>query len=247
MAVVLIRATILYIIITFSLRLMGKRQLGELQPSELVVTILISNIAAIPVEDSSVPMILGIVPIFTLVCLDVIVSAVMLKFPKFRKLMIGSPRVIMSEGVIMQKEMKRLRYTVDDLVEADIRHNRDMVRHRRDNRKDTLPEKEGLPERGKGGRKLRRLLKRPACGDNPRRQGGRGAAPKHGAGNGLAERAAPGTEALSKGRVPDDCGQERSAHDNRTSEGALNEPSCCKHTAAGVDVGGVFLVGVHHH
>ena len=72
MAVVLIRATILYIIITFSLRLMGKRQLGELQPSELVVTILISNIAAIPVEDSSVPMILGIVPIFTLVCLDVI-------------------------------------------------------------------------------------------------------------------------------------------------------------------------------
>ena len=84
MAVVLIRATILYIIITFSLRLMGKRQLGELQPSELVVTILISNIAAIPVEDSSVPMILGIVPIFTLVCLDVIVSAVMLKFPKFR-------------------------------------------------------------------------------------------------------------------------------------------------------------------
>ena len=67
MAVVLIRATILYIIITFSLRLMGKRQLGELQPSELVVTILISNIAAIPVEDSSVPMILGIVPIFTLV------------------------------------------------------------------------------------------------------------------------------------------------------------------------------------
>ena len=112
MAVVLIRATILYIIITFSLRLMGKRQLGELQPSELVVTILIS------VEDSSVPMILGIVPIFTLVCLDVIVSAVMLKFPKFRKLMIGSPRVIMSEGVIMQKEMKRLRYTVDDLVEA---------------------------------------------------------------------------------------------------------------------------------
>lgn len=118
MAVVLIRACILYIIITFSLRLMGKRQLGELQPSELVVTILISNIAAIPVEDSSVPMLMGIVPILTLVCLDIIMSAIMLKFPKFRKMIIGSPRVIMSEGVIMQKEMKRLRYTVDDLVEA---------------------------------------------------------------------------------------------------------------------------------
>jgi len=118
MAVVLIRACILYVIITFSLRLMGKRQLGELQPSELVVTILISNIAAIPVEDSSVPMLMGVVPILTLVCLDIIVSAIMLKFPKFRKMIIGSPRVIMSEGVIMQKEMKRLRYTVDDLVEA---------------------------------------------------------------------------------------------------------------------------------
>ena len=118
MAVVLIRACILYVIITFSLRLMGKRQLGEPQPSELVVTILISNIAAIPVEDSSVPMLMGVVPILTLVSLDVIVSAIMLKFPKFRKLIIGSPRVIMSEGVIMQKEMKRLRYTVDDLVEA---------------------------------------------------------------------------------------------------------------------------------
>lgn len=118
MAVVLIRAVILYVVITFSLRLMGKRQLGELQPSELVVTILISNIAAIPVEDSSVPMIMGIVPILTLVCLDVIVSGIMMKSAKFRKLMIGSPRVIISEGVILQKEMKRLRYTVDDLVEA---------------------------------------------------------------------------------------------------------------------------------
>lgn len=118
MAIVLIRAVILYIIITFSLRLMGKRQLGELQPSELVVTILISNIAAIPVEDSSVPMIMGIVPILTLVCLDVIMSGVMLKSAHIRKLMIGSPRIIISEGEILQNEMKRLRYTVDDLVEA---------------------------------------------------------------------------------------------------------------------------------
>lgn len=118
MAIVLIRAVILYIVITFSLRLMGKRQLGELQPSELVVTILISNIAAIPVEDSSVPMIMGIVPILTLVCLDVIMSGIMLKSAKVRKLMIGSPRIIISDGDILQKEMKRLRYTVDDLTEA---------------------------------------------------------------------------------------------------------------------------------
>lgn len=97
---------------------MGKRQLGELQPSELVVTILISNIASIPVEDSSMPMIMGIVPILTLVCLDVIMSGIMLKSARIRKLMIGSPRIIISDGDILQNEMKRLRYTVDDLVEA---------------------------------------------------------------------------------------------------------------------------------
>lgn len=118
MAIVLIRAVLLYIVITLCLRLMGKRQIGELQPSELVVTILISNIAAIPVEDSSVPMIMGIVPIITLVCLDVIVSGIMLKSAKMRKLIIGSPRIIISEGKILQNEMKRLRYTVDDLMES---------------------------------------------------------------------------------------------------------------------------------
>ncbi len=118
MAIVLIRAIILYVVIAFSLRLMGKRQLGELQPSELVVTILISNIAAIPVEDSSIPMIMGIVPILTLVCLDVIISSIMLRFAKFRKFVIGSPKVIISNGQILQKEMKKLRYTVDDLMEA---------------------------------------------------------------------------------------------------------------------------------
>ena len=118
MAIVLIRAVLLYSVIALCLRLMGKRQLGELQPSELVVTILISNIAAIPVEDSSVPMIMGVVPIVTLVCLDVIVSGIMLKSSKMRKLIIGSPRIIISEGKILQNEMKRLRYTVDDLMES---------------------------------------------------------------------------------------------------------------------------------
>ncbi len=118
MSIVLIRAVILYVVIAFSLRLMGKRQLGELQPSELVVTILISNIASIPVEDSSVPMLLGLVPILTLVCVDIIVSACIMKFTKFRKFVIGSPRVIISNGKILQKEMKRLRYTIDDLTEA---------------------------------------------------------------------------------------------------------------------------------
>ena len=68
MLIVFFRAIILYFIIVISIRLMGKRQIGELQPSELVVTILMSNIATLPIEDINIPMIMGVVPIFTLVC-----------------------------------------------------------------------------------------------------------------------------------------------------------------------------------
>ena len=79
MSVVLIRSLILYIVVIFGVRLMGKRQLGELQPSELVITILISNIATLPLEDTSIPLILGILPILTLVCFEALMSWVTLK------------------------------------------------------------------------------------------------------------------------------------------------------------------------
>lgn len=69
MLIVFFRAVILYILIVISIRLMGKRQIGELQPSELVITLLLSNIATLPIEDTTIPMSMGIVPIFTLVCL----------------------------------------------------------------------------------------------------------------------------------------------------------------------------------
>ena len=74
MAVVFIRAVILYLLLVFSVRFMGKHQIGELQPSELAVTILISNIATLPVEDMSMPLFTGVIPILTLAGLDVIMS-----------------------------------------------------------------------------------------------------------------------------------------------------------------------------
>ena len=86
MLIITIRTILLYILIVFSLRLMGKKQLGELQPSELVTTILISNIATLALEDSSIPMLMGIVPILMIVCLDVIMSGIMLKSRKIRKI-----------------------------------------------------------------------------------------------------------------------------------------------------------------
>ncbi len=118
MLIIAIRAFLLYILIIFSLRLMGKRQLGELQPSELVVTILVSNIATLPIENPEIPMIMGVVPIITLVCIDVLISWIMLKSQGFRKIVSGSPRIIIRDGKVDQNELKNLRFTIDDLMEA---------------------------------------------------------------------------------------------------------------------------------
>ncbi|MCD8095841.1 MAG: DUF421 domain-containing protein [Ruminococcus sp.] len=118
MLIVLLRAVILYIVIIFCIRLMGKKQLGELQPSELVVTIMLSNIATLPIEDINIPIAMGLVPIFTIVCLDVFFSYLSLSSRKFRRVLCGSPKIIISDGVLDQKTMKKLRFTVDDLFEA---------------------------------------------------------------------------------------------------------------------------------
>lgn len=118
MLIITIRTVLLYLLIVFSLRLMGKKQLGELQPSELVTTIMVSNIATLALEEASVPMLMGVVPILMIVCLDVIMSGITLKSASVRKIVSGTARVIISDGVIDQKEMKNLRYTIDDVAEA---------------------------------------------------------------------------------------------------------------------------------
>jgi uncharacterized membrane protein YcaP (DUF421 family) len=97
---------------------MGKHQLGELSPNEFVVAILISNIATLPVENAEIPLIRGIVPVITLVCIDVIVSSLAYKSRKVRRLVSGSPKVIISDGKVLQSELKKIRYTTDDLMES---------------------------------------------------------------------------------------------------------------------------------
>ena len=96
---------------------MGKRQLGELQPSDLVVTILISNIATLPIEDINIPLISGVIPILTFVALEVVISVISLKWDAARKLVSGSPKIIIKNGVIDQKELKKLRFSTEDLME----------------------------------------------------------------------------------------------------------------------------------
>ncbi len=116
MLVVFFRALFLYFFITLGVRLMGKRQLGELQPAEFVIAILISNIASLPIEDTSIPMIIGIIPIFVLVACEVIVSGISLKSRRFRSIISGRPVVVIHDGVIDQKNLRTLRFSVDDLL-----------------------------------------------------------------------------------------------------------------------------------
>lgn len=118
MLIITVRTVLLYLLIIFTMRLMGKKQLGELQPSELVTTIMISNIATLALEDASTPMLMGVIPIVMISSLDVILSGIMLKSTKVRKAVSGTARVIISDGKIDQEEMKNLRYTIDDLTEA---------------------------------------------------------------------------------------------------------------------------------
>ena len=116
--VVFIRAVILYCVLIFAVRLMGKRQIGELQPSELAITILISNIATLPVEDLSIPLVTGLLPVLTLVCLDVLMSWVTMKSKRLRSVISGEPVVIVSDGKVDQQKLFNLRFTTDDLMEA---------------------------------------------------------------------------------------------------------------------------------
>ncbi len=118
MLTVFIRGIILYVLVVFAVRLMGKRQIGDLSPAELVITILISNIATLAMEDVSVPLLTGTVPILTLVCLDVISSYICLNSRKIRHAVSGRPKIIISNGVIDQRGLRALRYTVDDLMSS---------------------------------------------------------------------------------------------------------------------------------
>ena len=117
MIITITRTIILYIFVTLGIRLMGKRQIGEMQPNELVVTLLISEIAAIPLQDTSQPIFNGVVAIFMLVILEILISVISMKSLFMRKIMNGKSAVIIKNGVIDQQMMKSVRMTVLDLVE----------------------------------------------------------------------------------------------------------------------------------
>ncbi len=111
------RTVILYFILMVGLRLMGKRQIGELEPSELVLTLIISDLAAVPMQDFGIPLVNGLFPIITLLCLSMLLSFFSLKSIRVRGLVCGHPTVIVREGKVLQQNMARNRFTVDELFE----------------------------------------------------------------------------------------------------------------------------------
>lgn len=117
MIISFLRTVILYGLVICALRLMGKRQIGELQPSELVVAIMISDLASVPMSDTAIPLANGIVPILTLIIAEVVLSFLSLKSEGVRNLLTGKPSVIIRNGVICQEEMRRARYNMEDLLE----------------------------------------------------------------------------------------------------------------------------------
>ncbi|MCM1363835.1 MAG: DUF421 domain-containing protein [Faecalibacterium sp.] len=114
----MIRGIIIYVVVISSVRLMGKRQIGELQPAELVITILLSEVAALPLQDSETPLIQSLVAIFLLVALEVIFSVAAMKSRPFRTVLQGHSVMVIKNGKIVQENMKLIRYSVDDIIEA---------------------------------------------------------------------------------------------------------------------------------
>lgn len=118
MLIVFIRTVIIFGILISVLRLMGKRHLGELEIGELVTTLMISEIATLPLENPSIPLLYAIVPLSTLMLFEVGISMILTKFPKLKNLISPRPSVIIRKGVLDQKELRRLRISMDEFLSA---------------------------------------------------------------------------------------------------------------------------------
>ena len=117
MIIASIRTVLLYIIIIFAVRMMGKRQISEMQTSELVITLLMSNIASIPMQDTDQSMLSGVIPIMILLVFEILISYLMLKKSSIRRLICGKPVIVINNGKIEQQAMKQLRISTEDLYE----------------------------------------------------------------------------------------------------------------------------------
>ena len=109
-----IRTILLYLVLIAVVRLMGKRQIGQMEPSEFVVTMLVANLASIPMQDGAIPLYSGVVPIVTVLGVELVLSALSMKSTKLRKILCGKPVILVENGNILQKNLKKTRITLDE-------------------------------------------------------------------------------------------------------------------------------------
>ena len=109
------RTILLYLVLIFSIRLMGKRQIGQMEASEFVVTMLVANLASIPMQDSAIPLLSGLVPIHVVLGMELVMSCLILKSVRFRKLLCGKPVILIDNGKILYDNLQATRVTMDEL------------------------------------------------------------------------------------------------------------------------------------
>ena len=110
------RTVIVYLVLIAVIRLLGKRQIGQMEPSEFVVTMLVANLASIPMQDSGIPLLAGIVPILTVLGVELVLSALSLRSIGLRKLLCGKPVILIENGNILQENLRKTRVTLDELT-----------------------------------------------------------------------------------------------------------------------------------
>lgn len=111
-----IRTVVLYLVLIFSVRLMGKRQIGQMEAPEFVVAMLAADLAAVPMQDTSIPLMSGIVPLLTVLGLELVFSFLILKSVLFRKFLCGKPVILIDNGAVLQENLRRTRVSMDELV-----------------------------------------------------------------------------------------------------------------------------------
>ena len=116
MLISFLRTIVLYILLVITVRMMGKRQIGEMEPAEFVVTMLIANLAAIPMQDSAIPIFSGIVPILAILGIELILSVVTMRSVKVRNLLCGKPVILIENGKILEDNLTATRVNLDELT-----------------------------------------------------------------------------------------------------------------------------------
>lgn len=117
MLIVFFRVLIIYALVVIVMRVMGKEEIGQLQPFEFVIALLIADLAAVPMQNPQVPLLYGIIPIVTLLILQYFLSYISLKSVRVREILCGKPTIVIRKGEILQEEMAKIRYNLDDLLE----------------------------------------------------------------------------------------------------------------------------------